>query len=201
MSYIVAIHIPIAGLSLIPVFFGWPLILYPVHIVFLELIIDPACSVVFEAEPEESEIMRRPPRKISEPIFNTNAVVMSLMQGFAITLLVLTMLLFGMKYGLASGDLRAISFVALVIANLGLIIVNLSIERSLLRSTMRQNKALTYVLLGTIALLALILEIPFLRDLFNFSELHLIDIAMALGAGLIGVVIIRWIRRMFRRIN
>ncbi len=201
MSYIVAIHIPIAGLSLVPVFFGWPLILYPVHIVFLELIIDPACSVVFEAEPEESQIMKRPPRKVSEPIFNSSVIAMSIMQGFVITILVLLVLLFGLKYGLVSGDLRAISFVALVIANLGLIIVNLSIERPLLRSTMRQNRALTYVLLGTLALLALILEIPFLRDLFNFSKLHLNDIAAALGIGFIGIIAARWIRRVFRRVD
>ncbi len=201
MSYIVAIHIPIAGLSLIPIFFGWPLILYPVHIVFLELIIDPACSVVFEAEPEESKIMSRPPRKISEPIFNINAVAMSIMQGLSITFLVLIVLLLGLKYGLASSDLRAISFVTLVVANLGLIIVNLSIERPLFLSTMRQNRALAYVLLGTIVLLALILEIPFLRDLFNFSQLHFNDIAVALGAGFVGVMLTRFIRRVFRRDN
>jgi Ca2+-transporting ATPase len=62
MAYIISVHIPIAGLSLLPIFMGWPIILYPVHIAFLELIIDPVCSVVFEAEPEERNIMKRKPR-------------------------------------------------------------------------------------------------------------------------------------------
>ena len=199
MAYIVAIHVPIAGLSLVPVLFGWPLVLYPVHIVFLELIIDPACSVVFEAEPEESRIMKRPPRKIGEPIFNSNTVLMSLMQGVAITLLVIIVFASGLKYGLGSGDLRAISFVALVIANLGLIIINLSIEKPLFRFGVRENKALGYVLAGALAILVLVLETPFLRGLFSFSELHLNDFVLAFGVGLAGVAITRGIRLIFKR--
>src|SRR5580765_4637910 len=69
MTYIVAVHVPIAGMSLLPVLFGWPLALLPVHILFLELVIDPACSVVFEAEAEEADVMHRPPRKGGEPLF------------------------------------------------------------------------------------------------------------------------------------
>ena len=69
MTYIVAVHVPIAGMSLVPVLLGWPLVLLPVHILFLELVIDPACSVVFEAEPEEADVMRRPPRSPHEPLF------------------------------------------------------------------------------------------------------------------------------------
>ena len=69
MTYIVAVHVPIAGMSLIPVIFGWPLVLLPVHILFLELVIDPACSVVFEAEPEEADVMRRRPRNSKESLF------------------------------------------------------------------------------------------------------------------------------------
>ena len=69
MAYIFAIHVPIAGMSLLPVLFDWPLVLLPVHIVFLELIIDPACSIVFEAEPEEADVMQRPPRDPAEPLF------------------------------------------------------------------------------------------------------------------------------------
>ena len=80
MAYIMAIHVPIAGLSLLPVLFGWPLILLPVHIVFLELIIDPACSVVFEAEPEEPETMQCPPRNPKEPIFTGRTIGLSLLQ-------------------------------------------------------------------------------------------------------------------------
>jgi Ca2+-transporting ATPase len=82
LAYIFAIHVPIAGLSLIPVFFAeLPLILWPVHIVFLELIIDPACSIIFEAEPEEKNVMSRPPRNINEPFFGIKKIILSCTQG------------------------------------------------------------------------------------------------------------------------
>src|SRR6185369_16847838 len=89
MSFLLAVHVPIAGLSLLPVLFGWPLILLPVHIVFLELIIDPACSVVFEAEPEEPDTMQRPPRDPKEPLFTGRALGLSLLQGASVLLIVL----------------------------------------------------------------------------------------------------------------
>ena len=81
IAYIFAVHVPIAGMSLIPVLFRWPLVLLPVHIVFLELIIDPACSVVFEAEPEEADVMNRPPRRPDAPLFGQRTVILSLLQG------------------------------------------------------------------------------------------------------------------------
>ena len=83
MAYIFAIHVPIAGLSLCAVLFRWPFILEPVHVAFLELIIDPACSIVFEAEEEEADIMQRPPRSSTEHLFNRQMVTMSLLQGLA----------------------------------------------------------------------------------------------------------------------
>ncbi|HEY9685458.1 MAG TPA: HAD-IC family P-type ATPase, partial [Coleofasciculaceae cyanobacterium] len=93
MAYILAIHIPIAGLSLLPILMQFPLILLPVHIVFQELLIDPACSLVFEAEPEEGDIMRRQPRDPSEPILNRRTVLVSLSQGLILCLICLGVLL------------------------------------------------------------------------------------------------------------
>ena len=90
ISYIVAIHVPIAGLSLVPVFFGdWPLILLPVHVVFLEFIIDPSCSTVFEAEVAEPNVMRRPPRNPKEPLFSWKALSLAFMQGASLLAVVL----------------------------------------------------------------------------------------------------------------
>ena len=74
MAFLLAVHVPIAGLAVLPVLLGWPLILLPVHIVFLELIIDPACSIVFESEPEDRNVMRRPPRPFGEPLFDRRTV-------------------------------------------------------------------------------------------------------------------------------
>jgi Ca2+-transporting ATPase len=91
MAYILAIHVPIAGMSILPVLFGWPLVLLPVHIAFLHLIIDPACSVVFEAEPEEQSVMQRPPRNPHAPLFAWKMLGVSLLQGAA-TLVLLTII-------------------------------------------------------------------------------------------------------------
>jgi len=92
-GYIFAIHVPIAGLSLIPILLGnFPLILWPVHIVFLELIIDPACSIIFEAEKEEINVMNRPPKKINEPFFGAKKILFSCLQGAGILIITLTIL-------------------------------------------------------------------------------------------------------------
>jgi hypothetical protein len=81
MAYILAIHVPIAGLALIPLLFGLPLLFWPLHIAFLEMVIDPVCSIVFEAESEEADTMRRPPRAPSAPLFTAGFVIWSLLQG------------------------------------------------------------------------------------------------------------------------
>ena len=88
IAYIFSVHIPIAGMSALPILFGWPLILLPVHIVFLEFIIDPACSVVFETEPEEADVMQRKPRSMNAKLFNKNAAVISFLQGAVVLAIV-----------------------------------------------------------------------------------------------------------------
>ena len=123
MAYIIAIHIPIIGLSLVPIFLGLPLILMPVHIVFMELIIDPACSVVFEAEPEERDVMNRPPRRPWERVLSRQTVVLSLAQGMAVTVVCLLLFWLGLREGMTPNAARSIAFTALIVANVGLIIV------------------------------------------------------------------------------
>ena len=93
LTYVFAIHIPIAGIALLPLLFGWPLVLLPVHIVFLELIIDPASSIVFEAEPEAPSVMKRPPRNPREPMFGKRALLMGLLQGIGVLAMVLAVFL------------------------------------------------------------------------------------------------------------
>ncbi len=188
MAYIMAIHVPIAGLSLFPVLFGWPLILLPVHIVFLELIIDPACSVVFEAEPEEAEIMHRPPRDPKEPLFTRRAVGLSLLQGASVLLIVLCVFRIALYRGQGELDARALTYTTLVLANLGLILTNLSWSHTIIKTLRMPNKALWWVLGGVLASVGLVLYVPFLRNLFRFSFLHPIDLAICLSAGVISIV-------------
>jgi len=188
MAYIFAVHVPIAGMSLLPVLFNWPLVLLPFHIVFLELIIDPACSVVFEAEPEETHIMKRPPRNLQEPLFNKRIIIFSLLQGVSVLLIVLAIFLIAMYRGLGETEARTLSFTTLIFANLGLILTNRSWSRTILTTLRSPNAALWWVLGGAIFFLGIVLYVPFLRDLFHFSRLHLIDLIISFAAGVISIL-------------
>ncbi|MCX6659594.1 MAG: cation-translocating P-type ATPase [Candidatus Bathyarchaeota archaeon] len=182
-AYILSIHVPIAGMSLVPVLFGWPLVLFPVHVVFLELIIDPACSVVFEEEPEEANIMKKPPRKLNESLYNMRTIVLSLLQGCVLLLVLLVV--FSGTIALGSGELkaRAMTFTTLVIANLGLMLTNRSWLRTIPATLRSPNRALWWVVGGAVLFLGLVLYVPILQELFSFSFLHPFDLLVCLGAG------------------
>lgn len=122
MAYLLAIHIPIAGMSLIPVLFKLPLVLLPVHVAFLHLIIDPACSIVLEAEPAETTVMKRPPRNSKDPLFGRKTVGLAMLQGGAILTIVLVIFVISLYRGQGELDARALTFTALILANLGLIL-------------------------------------------------------------------------------
>jgi Ca2+-transporting ATPase len=196
MTYIFAIHVPIAGLSLLPVLFQWPLVLFPVHIVFLELIIDPACSIVFEAEPEERNIMNRPPRNPLEPLFGKRTVVLSLLQGMIVLGILLAVFGIALYRGQGEAEARALTFTTLIVANLALIFTNRawsSTNRSIFHST---NVALRWVVGGTLVLLALVLYVPFLRSLFHLCFLHPNDLLICLSAGLVSVFWFEWVKTL-----
>jgi P-type Ca2+ transporter type 2C len=186
-AYIFAIHVPIAGMSLLPILFGWPLVLMPVHIVFLELIIDPACSLVFEAEPEEVDVMKRPPRHPEVSLFSKRIVSIALLQGTVVLFVVLAV--FGVAYARGQGaeDARALAFTTLIVANLGLILANRSWTRTIFQSLRSKNGALVWVFAGAIAFLTLLLSVPTLRELFRFSKLHAIDVFICLAAGIFSI--------------
>ncbi|MBM3889717.1 MAG: cation-translocating P-type ATPase [Verrucomicrobia bacterium] len=195
IAYIFAIHVPIAGMSLIPVLFQWPLVLMPVHILFLELIIDPACSTVFEAEPEETDVMRRRPRNPNEPLFSRSRILHSVLQGVAVLAIVLGV--FGISWlrGHSENEARALSCTTLIVANLGLILTNRSRTRTILATLRTPNTALWWVLGGATAFLTLVLSVPFLRTLFRFATLHPLDIAICLGAGVLSIAGFEMLKR------
>jgi Ca2+-transporting ATPase len=188
VAYIFAVHVPIAGMSLIPVLFKWPLVLLPMHIVFLELIIDPACSVVFEAEPEEADVMTRPPRRPDAPLFGKRTVILSLLQGMSVLSMLVLVYVISLKRGQSEEDSRALTFTTLIIANLGLIFVNRSWSRTVLATLRSPNTALWWVTGGAVVFLGLALYVPFLRDLFRFSVLHPFDIFICITAGVMSIV-------------
>ena len=188
IAYIFAIHVPIAGMSLIPVLFRWPLVLLPMHIVFLELIIDPACSVVFEAEPEEADVMNRPPRRPDAPLFGQRTVILSLLQGVSVLVILLIVYVISLKRGQSEEDSRALTYATLIIANMGLIFVNRSWSRTALATLRSPNTALWWVAGGAVLFLGLALSVPFLRGLFRFSVLHPTDILICVTAGVVSVL-------------
>ena len=196
MAYIVAIHLPIAGMSLVPALLDWPLILMPFHIAFLHMIIDPACSVVLEAEPAEAGIMRRPPRDPREPVFDRRTIILSLLQGASVLLIVLGVFSIALYRGQGETDARALSFTTLIIANLSLILTNRSWSRTILDSWRSPNAALWWVLTGAVAFLGLALYVPLLRDLFRFSTLHLIDLGICFAAGTASILWFEWLKAL-----
>jgi P-type Ca2+ transporter type 2C len=198
IAYIFAIHVPIAGLSLIPVIFKWPLVLLPVHVVFLELIIDPACSVVFEAEPEEANVMNRPPRDPKESLFNRKTLAICLLQGLSVLIIVLAVFGISLYRGQGEMEARALTFTTLIVANLGLILTNRSWTRTIFQTLRSPNPAVWWVLGGAALFLASVLYIPFLRDLFRLSLLHPIDLIICFSAGVFSIIwfeVLKVIRR------
>jgi Ca2+-transporting ATPase len=190
LGYIFAIHVPIAGLSLIPVFFaGFPLILWPVHVVFMELIIDPSCTIVFEAEEAEKNIMSRPPRKINEPFFGAKKILISCFQGFWILIATLAVYFITLKLGYPIGETRAMTFTTLIIANVMTILTNRSWTESIFTILRTPNATVKWVAGGALLFIALVLNIPFLQRLFQFSP---ITIWEALTVIIVGISTIIW---------
>jgi P-type Ca2+ transporter type 2C len=188
MSYVLAIHVPIAGLALIPVLLRWPLVLLPVHVVFLELIIDPACSIAFEAEPEEANVMNRPPRDPQQPLFDRRTLLLSLLQGASVLAIALAVFAIAHLQGEAETNTRALTFTTFIIANLALILANRSWTRLIVATLRSPNPALWWVICGALAVLAVVLYVPFARDLFRFSRLHNLDLVICSVAGVFSIL-------------
>lgn len=178
MGYLLAVHVPIAGMSMLPLFFGYPIVLLPAHIVFFEMIIDPACATVFESEKEDSEIMKRAPRSLGEPLFNLRLVLINLFQGVGVLLVTFALYFWAINTGRGEMEARSFAFTAMVLGNVLMIIVNLSWTKNIVQILRSANRALWIVLVWTILCLLAVLYIPFLAKIFylepfDFRELFL----------------------------
>ena len=188
IEYIVAVHIPIAGLAVLPLLLGMPLMLTPIHIAFLEMIIDPACSMVFEAEEEESNVMRRPPRDPKSPLLLRRRILWALLQGLIALAILSGVLISASRLGMAEADLRALVFTSLVLINMGLILVNRSFESSLVRALFQPNRALWILLGSVLSLLGVAVYWQPAQSLFHFGKLHWNDLAICLTVGAVSLV-------------
>lgn len=199
MGFIIAIHVPIAGLALLPLIFGLPILLWPMHIAFLEMVIDPVCTLVFEAETEEEGIMQRPPRDPAAPLFSASLLGWSVLQGAVVLVLTAGIYLIALDRGMLEPEVRSLTFVALVLSIVGLIFVNRSFSASLITAFRRRNTALRWVMLAVTAMLAVTLLLPFARRLFRFGPLHADDLVVTASAGLATIVILELLKPHWRR--
>jgi Ca2+-transporting ATPase len=188
MCYLLAAHAPIAGMSLLPLVFGWPLVFFPAHIVFLEFVINPACSIVFEAEEPDADVMMRPPRAPDAPLFGGWMLMSSLLQGLSVLVAVAAAFGLSLHAGGSEMEARAMAFTTIVLGNLGLILANRSRTGLIAHVLRRPNPALWWVVGGTLAGVALVLYVPYLRDLFRFAPLHGGHLALCFAAALAGLV-------------
>ncbi|OYY35066.1 MAG: ATPase [Polaromonas sp. 39-63-25] len=183
--FVFAVHVPIIALALVPTLLHWPVLLLPVHIVLLELLIDPACSIVFEAEPEGSDLMTRPPRPASDSPFAAAPLMQGVLQGLGVAgvLLAGQTWLAGQGWSAAQG--RAVVFSALVLAVMLLILANRDPSRPVLLGAAASNPWLWRMAAGVAVLLVAVLGLPWLRDLMGLAlpggrELTLAAVLVAL---------------------
>ena len=182
MSYVVAVHTPIAGLSLLPVLFGMPAVLYPAHILFLEFIIDPACSIAFEAEDAEPEVMRRPPRDPAQSLIGASQLVLALLEGGIALLFTLGVYYYATATGHTEAETRMLAFTGIVLANLSLIFFTRSGGTRVWQHIVARNTSLWWVVAGTLVAYAVVLTIPPLREIFRFGPWSMSDVGVVLPA-------------------
>jgi len=194
LAYILAVHLPIVGLTLVPIAMGWPLVLMPIHIAFLHLVIDPACSIVFESQPEETGVMQRPPRAPHAPMFGRRVIGLSVAQGAAVLGVVLAVYAVALHAGRPEAEARALTFGTFLIGNLGLIFTNRSWSRRIVGSSLG-DATLWIVTFGALLFLALVIYVPSLAHLFRFSALRALDVAAALIAGILSVAWFELVKR------
>ncbi len=200
MGYIFSVHVPIASLTVIPVFFPYlPMIILPMHIAFLQLIIGPACSLIFEGEEEEKDSMQHPPRDSKKKVFGIKRILLSTFQGLFVMAICLGVTFIALKLKRPEGEVRALTFTTLIVANLGLILINRSWSRTVIETLREKNPAVKWVIGGATAFLALVLFVPPLRNLFHFDLLHWDDLLICLGAGIVSILWFEGFKLISRR--
>ena len=198
MAFILAVHVPIAGLALLPLTLGLPIVFTPIHIAFLEMVIDPVCSLVFEAESEEDDVMRRPPRAAGESLLSGRLILWGVLQGMLALALVASIYVVANLRGMPEDEARALTFFSLVTAIFALIFANRSFGTSLAQALRRPNRALKFVLAAVIAILCSTLLWPFAARLFRFGPLHADDLSVTVGAGVVLLIALELLKPLWR---
>ena len=189
---------PIAGVALLPVLMGWPLILMPVHVVFMELIIDPASSIAFEMEREDPDVMRRPPRGRRARLLTGRLIGRSVLQGLGAGVASGAVLAIGFRLRLPEPDLRTLTFVTLILTNLALIATNRSLTQPVWAVRRGGNPAFRWIGIGAVSLLLAIVYAPGIREAFRFGTLHADDLGLVAAAAVAALMWMEAMKRLWR---
>ena len=200
IQYIISIHIPIILTVSLPLFLGWiyPNIFTPVHVIFLELIMGPTCSIVYENEPIEKNAMQQKPRKMTETFLNWRELSISIIQGLMITVGVLFAYQLAVQNGASEEKTRAMVFTTLIFANVFLSLTNRSFTYGLFESFKNKNILFPLIIGATLVLLFAILYIPVFSNFFHVSSLKLKDLGVALLIAMVSVLwfeVYKWRKR------
>jgi Ca2+-transporting ATPase len=183
LIYVTAIHVPIAGLALFPILLGLPPLLYPLHVVLLELVVDPVCSLVFEAEPEDKDAMKKPPRAANESLFGRREILLALLQGTFVLTGVFGLYIWALDADWPVPEARALTFIALIVANLVLAFAD-SAEPGI--SFFDRRRIVFWTIGGSAAVVVcLVLYVPAIAEMFQLSAPDPQTIPIALGVALL----------------
>jgi Ca2+-transporting ATPase len=200
VGYILAIHLPIAALALLPIALGRPLVLTPMLIAILELIIDPLCSVVLEAERDERNVMSRPPRDPQSPLLSRGLLLSGFLQGALAILAVVGVFLYATLEGLGPERVRSMGFLTLVCANYALIFANRSFSASPLEGIARPNPSLWISVAAAAGALGAIFLIPAVRGFLHLGALHGAQILLCVAAAVALLGALEAVKLLARRI-
>jgi P-type Ca2+ transporter type 2C len=201
MTYALAVHVPIAGMALLPLLAGWPLAFGPVHIVFMELIIDPACSIVFEVEPAEPDVMHRPPRRAGDPLFTTRTLLGAMAQGAMVLAVIAALYAYWQHAGVDPAAARTMAFITLIGGNIGLMLANRSHSATLERMLRVRNVPLYWVAGAAIVALALTVYWRPLQHVFAFAPVGIVAALSCFAAGLAAVASSEACRRLVQHFS
>ena len=179
-AYIVAVHVPLLGMAIIPVlFFDWPLVLLPAMVAFVEMVVDPACTIVFQAEPAEPNIMKRKPRPVNQSMLDKQTFGIAIAQGLVVLAIAAAIYFWLLSVGRPEDEVRTISFAFLVLGNLMLILTNRSWTLSIVQTLrQRRNPTVKWIVSAALLVLVALIEIPALRGLFNLGAIQIVDWAL-----------------------
>lgn len=201
IQYIISIHIPIILTVFIPLALGWfyPNIFSPVHIIFLELIMGPTCSIIYENEPMEANTMLQKPRPFATTFFNWKELTTSIIQGLAITVGTMFIYQYAVRSGFSEAATRTMIFTSLVSANISLTLVNRSFYYSIITTLQYKNNLVPIIIAITIGILALLLFVPVLTHFFLFQLLSMAQLSISVAVGIAVVIwyeVVKWVKRL-----